>query len=118
MTEDDHKPYREERPWGEFLEFTENEKSTVKIITVNPGQAFSLQHHEHREERWHVISGEGTITVGSENFPVEIGKNFDIHPGVDHRIEAGSVPVVILEVSLGDFSEDDIVRLQDKYGRV
>lgn len=112
------KPYREQRPWGSFEEFTENEKSTVKIITVNPHQAFSLQRHEHREERWHIISGQGTVTIGEENFPTTPGDEFDVKPGVNHRIEAGESPVVVLEISIGDFSEEDIIRLKDKYGRV
>ncbi len=112
------KPYKEERPWGSFERFTENEKSTVKIITVNPHEAFSLQHHERREEKWHILGGEGKITVGEETFLVEVGKDFDIKPGIDHRVEAGDKAVVILEVSLGDFNEEDIIRIKDKYGRV
>ena len=117
MSGEQNKSYREERPWGIFEQFTENEKSTVKIITVNPGQAFSLQYHEHREECWRVISGEGTITIGEDKFPVQVGAEFDIKPGTKHQVEAGEIPVVILEISLGDFSEDDIVRIKDKYGR-
>ena len=111
------KPYREERPWGSFLKFTENKKSTVKIITVNAGEAFSLQHHQNREERWHIISGSGFVTVGEEKFPVEPGKEFLIKPEIDHRVEAGNENVVFLEVAVGEFSEEDIVRIKDKYGR-
>ena len=117
VLENEEKPYREERPWGSFLRFTLNEKSTVKIITVNSHEAFSLQHHEHREEKWHIISGSGTVTIGTEKFQVEPDKEFDIKPGVDHRVEASDSPVVFLEVAVGEFNEEDIVRIKDKYGR-
>jgi len=114
----DHKPYREERPWGSFLRFTLNENSTVKIITVNPGEAFSLQYHNGREECWHIISGDGTVTVGEEKFPINPGNDFYINSGVNHRVEAGSSAVVFLEIAFGEFQEEDIVRVEDKYGRV
>lgn len=111
------KPYREERPWGEFIEFTRNTPSTVKIITVNAGEAFSLQTHAKRDEFWRVISGEGTITIGNISTPTKNGGNYFIPKNTTHRITAGTSNVVILEISLGDFDEKDIVRLEDKYGR-
>ena len=111
------KPYREKRPWGEYIEFTRNTPSTVKIITVNAGEAFSLQTHVHRDEFWRVISGNGIIHTGSSTVSVKIGDHHFIPRGTAHRIEAGDEPVVILEISFGDFDEKDIVRLEDKYGR-
>ncbi len=58
--------YTEERPWGKFEKFTQNEIATVKIITINPGGELSLQYHAKRAEFWKVISGAPVITVGEK----------------------------------------------------
>jgi mannose-6-phosphate isomerase len=112
------KPYREVRPWGEFLEFTRNTQTTVKIITVNPGQAFSLQHHQKRDEFWHIISGDGTIQIGTEISPIIPGQDHFIPKQTNHRVSADSSAVVLLEISFGEFDESDITRIEDRYGRV
>ena len=112
------KPYREKKPWGDYEKFTENQKSTVKILTINPGEAFSLQHHANRDEFWHVLSGKGTFIIGEEKVEAVVGEDYFIPRGTNHRIEAGDEKVVVLQISLGDFNEEDIVRLEDKYGRV
>lgn len=111
-------PYFEKRPWGAFTKFADNEKVTVKIITVNPGQAFSLQTHSHRDEFWKIISGNGTVVIGDESFPVESGKEFDIPRNTKHRLTAGDTEVMFLEIARGEFDEQDIVRLEDNYGRI
>ena len=111
------KPIREERPWGEYIEFTRNTPSTVKIITVKPHEALSLQWHHNRDEFWHVISGTGTITKGMETFPAKPGDQFFLPRTANHRVEADDKPFVFLEIALGDAAETDIVRLDDKYGR-
>lgn len=105
------------RPWGMFERFTLNEKSTVKIITVKPGEAFSLQTHAHRREFWRVISGMGTITIGEKADEVSPGDEFLIAEGVAHRAEGGPEGLVFLEIAFGEFDESDIVRIEDKYGR-
>ena len=105
------------RPWGEFERFTLNEKSTVKIITVKAGEAFSLQTHAHREEFWRVLNGSGTITVGEERREAKAGDDFYVKVGEKHRVEGGPEGVAFLEIALGEFDEGDIVRLEDKYGR-
>src|SRR3989338_4663707 len=64
---------KEERPWGAFERFTLNEKTTVKIITVNAGEAFSLQTHEHRDEFWRVLSGSGVIHIGDIDKDAHVG---------------------------------------------
>jgi mannose-1-phosphate guanylyltransferase/mannose-1-phosphate guanylyltransferase/mannose-6-phosphate isomerase len=110
--------YKEERPWGSFERFTLNEPSTVKIITVAPGEAFSLQTHEHRDEYWRVLSGSGWITSGSETRDARPGDSFFTSRGQRHRAEAGPDGLAFLEIALGEFDEDDITRLEDKYGRV
>lgn len=110
-------PFTEERPWGFFREFTENDKGTVKIIFVRKGEAFSLQSHEHREEFWRVLSGNPDIMVGDKTKRARKGDEFDIQPKTDHRISAPIDDVEVLEISRGEFGEDDIVRIEDKYGR-
>jgi mannose-6-phosphate isomerase-like protein (cupin superfamily) len=107
----------EERPWGSFTEFATNEPVTVKIITVQTGQAFSLQTHQNRDEFWHIISGKGLITINEQTTPLTVGTNYTIPRGARHRVEATTEPVVFLEVARGTFDEKDIVRLDDRYGR-
>ena len=112
-----HKPYIEERPWGKFIQFTHNEPSTVKILVVNPGEELSLQYHERREEFWHVISGNGKLIIGENELDIVPGKNYLVPRGAQHTIRGGSEGVQVLEIATGDFDEDDIVRLKDKYHR-
>jgi mannose-6-phosphate isomerase-like protein (cupin superfamily) len=90
----------------------------VKIITVNPGEALSLQHHRNRDEFWHVLSGEGFITIGTERITAKAGDDHFVPRETAHRMEASSSPLVILEIAFGEFDENDIVRLEDRYGRV
>lgn len=106
------------RPWGSFTRFTNNELSTVKLLSVNSGEQLSLQYHNKREEFWRVLEGNPEITIGDEKISAKVGDEFTIGVGVKHRISAVGGDVLILEVSKGDFDEDDIVRLEDKYNRV
>lgn len=109
--------HAESRPWGKFERFTLNEQSTVKLITVKAGEAFSLQKHAHRSEFWHVISGKGVLTHGIEKLPISAGLEVFVGEGDLHRVEAGDTDVLFLEVAFGTFDEGDIERLDDKYGR-
>lgn len=111
-------PYREERPWGEFITFTKNYPSTVKILTINSGQSFSLQYHSHRAEFWYVISGTGTIHIGKDELPITAGNYHVVPEKTEHRVTATDQAVRILEISVGEFDENDITRLEDRYGRV
>ena len=108
---------KDERPWGNFERFILNESATVKILTVNANEAFSLQTHKGRAEFWRVLSGSGTVTIGEEKKAARAGDNFFIPKGAPHRFEAGETPCIFLEISLGAFAEDDIIRMEDKYGR-
>ena len=108
---------REERPWGSFERFTLNEQTTVKIITVSPGQAFSLQKHSRRGEFWRVLAGSGTLTIGDETHEANAGMGFFIAPETIHRAEGGEQGLVILEIAFGEFDETDIIRIEDRYGR-
>lgn len=106
------------RPWGDFERFTLNEKTTVKIITVEPGGVLSLQTHSHRSEFWKIISGNGIVIVGEDHKKASPGDSFLVPIHTNHRLEAVDSTLVILEIAFGDFDEKDIVRLEDKYGRV
>lgn len=111
------KKYTEKKPWGQFEQFTKNEPSTVKILTINPHQALSLQYHCHREEFWKVLCGNPKITIGDTVNQANDGDEFLIAQGQKHQIRAGGFVVKVLEISLGAFDENDIVRLEDRYSR-
>lgn len=111
------KVYTEKRKWGGFDEFTHNAKSTVKILTVLPKQRFSLQYHKYREEFWEFLDNEAKVTLGKKTFIAKKGTRCVVPKKTIHRIQALSKPVRVLEISLGDFDENDIVRIEDDYGR-
>lgn len=110
-------PETTKRPWGSFTRFTNNEPSTVKLLYINKGEEFSLQYHTHRQEFWKIISGHPDIIVGEKSFQPKEGEEFLIEPHTNHRISAPVDNVVVLEISEGQFDENDIVRLEDKYNR-
>ncbi len=109
--------YKEERPWGGFERFTLNEQTTVKIITVAAGQAFSLQTHEHRDEFWRVLKGSGVVVSGEAERQAKEGDAFYTTRGKKHRVTGGPEGITFLEIAFGTFDESDITRLEDKYGR-
>jgi mannose-1-phosphate guanylyltransferase/mannose-6-phosphate isomerase len=106
------------RPWGKFEQFTWNEKTTVKIITVNPGQQLSIQRHQKRSEFW-VALDDGLITYLEGEWRVlHKGGTFHIAANKIHSIRNEyKTPARFLEIAFGHFDEDDIERLEDKYGR-
>ena len=112
------KKYKEERPWGNFEQFTLNEKTTVKILTIKAGKRFSLQFHNNREEFWRFLDGPAKITLGKKTFKAKKGDEFFIDKKINHRIEALDKDVHVLEISFGKFDEKDIVRIDDDFGRV
>lgn len=105
------------RPWGNFVRYTNNESSTVKILTINHGEELSLQYHNHRKEFWKVLSGHPILTIGEKKVDGNVGDEFEILEKIEHQISAPIDEVKILEISFGEFDEDDIVRIKDKYGR-
>ena len=111
------KTFTEHRPWGNFLQLTHNEPSTVKILTVLAHQQTSLQYHAHRTENWTVLQGTGTIQIGDAIIEAKVGDMHTVPTGVQHRISGGETDLVILEVSTGNFDESDITRVEDAYGR-
>lgn len=106
----------DDRPWGRFERFTLNEASTVKLIYVNAGQRLSLQYHNKRSEFWKVVSGKVIVTLNSDLIVLSKGDSLSIPVTAHHRMEAIQ-DSVIMEISFGEFDENDIVRLQDDYNR-
>lgn len=108
------------RPWGEYLVLDDDATDhKVKRITVDPGQRLSYQQHAKRSEHWFVVSGVAQVTLNGELHQVEAGEAIDVPVGTAHRVEnIGSDPLVFIEVQHGTyFGEDDIVRLEDDFGR-
>ncbi len=110
--------YKEERPWGSFERFVENEKTTVKFLHLAPGKRFSLQRHAKRGEYWRVIAGSGTVTIGDETRVFALGDEARIPQGVLHRLEGGPDGLTVLEIMTGEYDENDIERIEDDFGRV
>jgi mannose-6-phosphate isomerase len=108
------------RPWGYFEILSDAPDHKVKRIVVKPGGVLSLQRHHHRSEHWFAISGRGVAFVDGKDYPVRNGSAFDIPSKTLHRLQNSSTEdLVIIEVQTGEyFGEDDIERLEDKYGRV
>ena len=108
------------RPWGSWHVLDEGEGFKVKRIEINPGSRLSLQWHEHRSEHWVVVVGTATCIVGEETVVLAPGQTVDIDVRQAHRIaNEGAGRLVVIEVQRGSYTgEDDIVRLQDDYGRV
>lgn len=110
------------RPWGWYETISElpGTGHKVKRIEVAPGQQLSLQLHHQRAEHWVVVQGTARITLGEREFDLPTGGHCDIAVGQVHRLtNRTEAPVQIIEVQFGAYlGEDDIVRLQDNYGRV
>ncbi len=106
-----------ERPWGKFEQFTHNEPTTVKLLTIKDGEEFSLQYHKNRTEFWRIISGTPEITLGDKKINAVVGDEFEVPIETKHRIHAVNGDVEVLEIAFGNFDEEDLVRIEDKYGR-
>lgn len=107
------------RPWGSYETLVMDERFQVKRIVVNPGEVNSLQMHYHRAEHWVVVSGTAEVTVDDRVVLLSENQSIYVPLGVKHRIKnPGTIPLVFIEVQSGSYlGEDDIVRLQDNYGR-
>jgi mannose-6-phosphate isomerase-like protein (cupin superfamily) len=111
------KIFTETRPWGQFEQFTHNESTTVKILTIMPNEELSLQSHTKRSEFVKIIKGDGTIQIEDNKYDVVEGDEHTVPINAKHRVVAGPNGLVYLEISLGDFEEEDEVRYEDNYGR-
>ncbi len=108
------------RPWGWYDSIDEGWRFKVKRIQVKPGASLSLQKHHHRAEHWIVVTGTAEITNGSQVFILTENQSTYIAVGEVHRLaNPGSIPLEIIEVQTGGYlSEDDIMRINDTYGRL
>ncbi|MBN3036985.1 MAG: phosphomannose isomerase type II C-terminal cupin domain [Candidatus Diapherotrites archaeon] len=112
--------YSEERPWGSFTKFVENTPCTVKILDIS--KRLSLQYHDHRTELWFVLEGTAIIETGKDEESlreeeVKEGGMKEIPCKTLHRVRPKDGECRLLEISLGEFDEKDIVRIDDDYGR-
>ncbi len=108
------------RPWGAYTVLQEGPGFKIKRIEVKPGATLSLQLHHRRSEHWVVVNGEAEVTNGERNYTIRANESTFIPVETRHRLgNATSEPLVMIEVQCGDYvGEDDIVRFDDKYGRV
>jgi mannose-6-phosphate isomerase len=111
---------KNKRPWGYFEVLSDAPNHKVKRIVIEPGGILSLQRHKLRSEHWFVVSGKGIASIDGKDYSVQNGSTVDIPSKKTHRLENSSAEnLVIIEVQTGEyFGEDDIERLEDKYGRV
>ena len=110
---------RVSRPWGSYEGIAEADRFQVKRIIVEPGHSLSLQMHHHRAEHWVIVRGTARVTRGDETFLVSEDQSTYIPLGTVHRLEnPGRIPLELIEVQTGSYlGEDDITRLDDRYGR-
>jgi len=107
------------RPWGSYTVLEEASTFKVKRIEVLPHKRLSYQRHSQRAEHWFVVAGTAKVTLDDEEITVRAGESIDIPIGAAHRVEnPGDENLIFIEVQRGSYlGEDDIVRLQDDYGR-
>ena len=115
----DNSPKFDRRPWGTFTVLEEADGFKVKRIEVLPGKRLSYQKHAQRAEHWFVVQGTAKVTLDDRDIVVSAGEAIDIAIGAAHRVEnPASDTLVFIEVQRGNYlGEDDIVRLQDDFGR-
>lgn len=108
------------RPWGKFDSVDAGGRYQVKRITVLPGAKLSVQMHHHRAEHWIVVSGTASVTLNGKDHLLTENESIYLPVGAVHALEnPGKIPLELIEVQVGSYlGEDDIVRLQDRYGRV
>lgn len=112
-------PAKVARPWGSYETLDEGQRFQIKRIIVDPGERLSLQRHYHRSEHWVVVRGTAEVTLGDTVTLLQENQSTYIPAGTTHRLaNPGKVPVELIEVQCGAYlGEDDIVRLDDEYGR-
>jgi len=108
------------RPWGSYISVLEEKNWKVKMISVKPGESLSLQMHHHRAEHWVVVGGTAKIDLNSEQKILLENESTYIPIGSKHRLSnPGKIPLILIEIQTGNYlDENDIVRFDDKYGRL
>lgn len=108
------------RPWGVYESVLKGKSFHVKQLTINPGAKISLQMHHHRSETWVIVQGIAKVTLDKKESELNVNESIHIPKTALHRVEnIGNEPLIIVETQIGDYlGEDDIMRIQDDYGRV
>ena len=108
------------RPWGFYESLIQGDRFQVKRIVVNPGHKLSLQKHFHRAEHWVVVNGSAIVTRDGDEVLVRENESIYLPLGCSHRLaNPGRIPLTLIEVQSGSYlGEDDIVRMEDTYGRI
>ena len=111
------------RPWGSYKVISDTDLYKMKTLTISADQSISLQYHKHRSEIWYIISGDGEVLnyapdTEAKAISYSVGDIFEVAQGNIHKIKA-KTETVIFEVQIGTyFGEEDIIRLEDQYGRM
>lgn len=107
------------RPWGAYTILEEGLFYKIKRITVLPGKKLSYQYHHHRSEHWVVVKGTANVTIEGREHIIKSGQSIYVELGAKHRLEnPGKLNLEVIEVQIGEYlGEDDIVRLEDDFGR-
>jgi mannose-6-phosphate isomerase-like protein (cupin superfamily) len=111
---------KDKRPWGHFEVLHREKGIQIKRLELKPGLQFSLQKHERRSERWIILSGEGLVSVGDKKKSVKKGDFIEIPCSASHRLKNthSFESLVVLEAQFGEYlGEDDVIRLEDDFGR-
>ena len=110
-----------QKPWGEYRDLLHYDKWHLKTLHINEGEILSLQKHQRREEHWIVVEGaiiaERWFGDNKDERILKVGESCIVPVKIKHRISAYKGDAVLVEVSIGNFSEKDIKRYSDKYGR-
>ena len=108
------------KPWGKYLNILDEKYTKVKQIVIKPGESPSYQYHHKRSEIWVIVQGTVEVRLNDEIKTYEVGDVVTVPVGAKHQPKnIGEEDLVFIEIQLGEyFGEDDIVRLEDKYGRV
>jgi mannose-6-phosphate isomerase-like protein (cupin superfamily) len=110
---------RVEKPWGYELIFAHTDRYVGKLLHIEPGQALSLQYHHRKDETFFVAQGEIELQVEEDGQmikqPLRQGESYHVTPGTRHRMVASDRGCELFEVSTPEL--DDVVRLEDRYGR-
>lgn len=107
-----------DKPWGRVVTYALNQPSSVRVITVEPGQETSVHYHQMRDETWVVLDPGVRIQIGDRTVEAGPGEEFMVPAETAHRIaNPGERSGRVLEIAYGYTTEDDTLRLQDDYGR-
>lgn len=107
-----------EKPWGRFIQYVLNQPVTVKILEIHAGEQVSYQYHHQRSELWIPLDEGACVRLEDDVIHPKPMEPVFIPQGAKHQLIGESQDYRILEISFGDFDEEDIVRLDDKYGRI